>query len=205
MQPKSKTDCSEEQRPWLRHLYLCSSDVFWGIKGRKKIPMSIVMEHLGMTNIVRKSWPQAFKWCNWQRTMMNADSGEDNSDSIWNHTVQSAACCLLEWLSVIQRIPLRTGADYGMAACCRAAYTGFRVILYRAWCSKMQNTLTQIYLAAPWRTSGLSTKIQEAHIQRSYKYRRMWQRTQNLDFWGGAKLQSASTDRDIIDYYYFNE
>lgn len=45
----------------------------------------------------------------------------------------------------------------GMTACCRAAYTGFWAISFRAWCSKLQNTLTQINPAAPWAEAGRNT------------------------------------------------
>lgn len=62
---------------------------------------------------------------------------------------------------------------------CRAAYTGLWVISYRAWCSKMQNTLTQIYLAAPCSTSGWSV-----HTQGSSKYCWTWQSSPNFSFEG---------------------
>lgn len=100
MQPESKTDCTQRYREcdsvfliwvYVRHL-----------EERERSSNPWVMGRSGTADTMRKSWPQACKWCNRQRTMMKSDSSEDKADLLWNRSVQSAACCLFEWLSVIQ-------------------------------------------------------------------------------------------------------
>lgn len=117
----------------------------------------------GAAAIVGKSWPQACQWCNRQRTMMQSDSSEDKADSLWNHR---AIGCLPP--PVTECDPINPTLHWGRLAqrhdsmLQSAACPGFWVISYWAWCSKMQNTLTLIYFAAPQAEAG---KTRRSHTR----------------------------------------